>query len=98
MKTVAESYEHSVPGRSRLEQAAEPFLDDRERAPNARPVEIFSCARGVRPYLPLQLPDRGEAPLVAQSVEEAHAHHVAVQIPAPVHYEGLDGRFPRALE
>ena len=31
------------------------FLDDRERTPNARPLEIFSRARGVRVYLSLQL-------------------------------------------
>src|SRR5205085_5505931 len=74
------------------------FLDDRERAPNARPLEIFSRARGVRVYLPLQFLDGREPALVAQATEEADAHHVAVQIPAPIHYEGLDGRFPRALE
>jgi hypothetical protein len=61
-----------------LSASLKPISNHVERAANARAFEIFSGARGVPCDLPLQLLDRGEAPLVAQAVQEADAHHVAV--------------------
>src|SRR5687767_4219344 len=88
----------AAPGLKSLPAPPIPGSDDRQCAAHALPLEIAPGAPHVGVDLPFQLVDGGETALVAEAAQEPHAHHVAVEVAAPIHYVCLDRRFGLALE
>ena len=56
-------------------------------------LEVFLSASHITFNLRLQLINRAELLFVTQTMQEPHAHYIAIKIAGPIHHEGFDRRF-----
>src|SRR2546425_4859574 len=56
-------------------------------------LEVFLGAGHITSNLRFQLLNRAELLFVTQTMEESHAHYIAIKIAGPVHHEGFDRSF-----